>query len=65
MEFLIIALLMSFRIIYSMEAALAELGLEDLTKEADDDKDFFVEKGGLLLLIEILFGIVLTGRLCR
>jgi len=28
-----------------MEAALAELGLEDLTKEAEDDKDFFVEKG--------------------
>lgn len=28
-----------------MEAALAELGLEDLTKEAEDDRDFFVEKG--------------------
>jgi vacuolar protein sorting-associated protein 72 len=28
-----------------MEAALAELGLEDLTKEAEDDKDFFVERG--------------------
>jgi hypothetical protein len=52
-----------------MEAALAELGLEDLTKEAEDDKDFFVEKGepsNLSRLIEILFGIVLTvGRLCR
>lgn len=30
-----------------MEAALAELALEDLTKEAEDDKDFFVEKGTL------------------
>lgn len=28
-----------------MEAALAELGLEDLTKETEDDKDFFMEKG--------------------
>jgi vacuolar protein sorting-associated protein 72 len=28
-----------------MEAALAELGLEDLTKEAEDDNEFFVEKG--------------------
>ncbi|KZP28229.1 hypothetical protein FIBSPDRAFT_817483 [Athelia psychrophila] len=27
-----------------MEAALAELGLEDLTKDIEDDKDFFVEK---------------------
>jgi len=32
-----------------MEAALAELGLEDLAKEAEDDKEFFVEKGGVLL----------------
>ena len=28
-----------------MEAALAELGLEDLNKEAEDDNEFFVEKG--------------------
>ena len=28
-----------------MEAALAELALEDLIKEAEDDKDFFIEKG--------------------
>lgn len=28
-----------------MEAALAELGIEDLTKEVEDDKDFFVERG--------------------
>ncbi|KAF7978968.1 hypothetical protein HWV62_44211 [Athelia sp. TMB] len=27
-----------------MEAALAELGVEDLTKDVEDDKDFFVEK---------------------
>lgn len=30
-----------------MEAALAELGLEDLAKEAEDDNEFFVEKGQL------------------
>ena len=30
-----------------MEAALAELGLEDLNKEAEDDNEFFVVKGGL------------------
>ena len=33
-----------------MEAALAELGIEDLAKEAEDDKDFFVEKGQLFIL---------------
>ena len=29
-----------------MEAALAEMGLDDLTKDAEDDNDFFIEKGG-------------------
>lgn len=34
-------------VVYRMEAALAELGLEDLNKEIEDDKEFFVEKGKL------------------
>jgi hypothetical protein len=27
-----------------MQAALAEMALEDLTKDAEDDKDFVIEK---------------------
>lgn len=33
--------------VFRMEAALAELGLEDLNKEAEDDNEFFVVKGSL------------------
>lgn len=36
-----------------MEAALAEMAMEDLSKEAEDDKDFFVEKGAPLHLIRM------------
>lgn len=35
----------------SMEAALAELGLEDLTKDAEDDNDFVSGKGVSILLV--------------
>lgn len=28
-----------------MEMALAEMGLDDLSKDQDDDRDFHVEKG--------------------
>ena len=34
--------------VFRMEAALAELGLEDLNKEVEDDNEFFVDKGKLL-----------------